>query len=181
MEIISGKYKGRKLIAPTGETRPTLARVKSSIFSMIDEYIRGYRILDLFAGSGAMGLECVSRGAYKAVLVDSSVLAENAVRMNMKNMGDGITFLRLDYLDALGQLASSGESFDVVFLDPPYNSDYAQIAADQIIKKNLLCEGGIIVHERLTLKPGLILPSNFKRIKSKTYADKTVDIFIFKE
>ena len=96
-------------------------------------------------------------------------------------MAEDITFLRLDYLDALGQLAGKGESFDVIFLDPPYNSDYAQIAAEHIIKKNLICDGGIIVHERLTLKPALVLPNNCKKIKSKTYADKTVDIFIFKE
>lgn len=181
MEIIGGKYKGRKLIAPSQETRPTLARVKSSIFSMIDEYIRGYRVLDLFAGSGAMGLECVSRGAYQTVLVDNSLSSEQVVKSNSKNMKENIEFIKGDYLETLKMLKDRNECFDLIFLDPPYKSDYAQKAFDYIYENDLICQGGVVVHERLTELNSLKLPDTFQLLKSKKYADKTVDISIFKE
>lgn len=181
MEIVSGKYKGRKLIAPVGETRPTLARVKNSIFSMIDEYIRGYRIIDLFAGSGAMGLECVSRGAYQTVLVDNSATAEMAIKQNTRGMKENVEFLKMDYLAALNTLHARGEAFDIVFLDPPYASPYAQRAVDYMAKNDMISRGGIVVYEHLADKNPLVLPQDFVVLKSKKYADKCVDIIVFEE
>ncbi len=125
MRIITGTAKGCRLETLSGlDTRPTVERVKEGIFSAISFEIEGRRVLDLFAGSGQMGLEALSRGAASCVFVDASRDAVQIVRRNMTatKLSSHATVL---CRDALGYLNQSGETFDLVFLDPPYDSGLA--------------------------------------------------------
>ena len=124
MRIIAGQSRGRKIDAPEGRnTRPTLDRVRENLFNMLQGEVPGSRVLDLFAGSGALSLEAISRGASEAVLADHD---RNAVRVQHKNIeslgyGGCTTVLCMDWKTAVGELIRRGMVFDLVFLDPPYS------------------------------------------------------------
>ena len=121
MRIITGKAKGVRLVTLEGETtRPTAERVKEAVFSMLQFDIEGRRVLDLFAGSGQMALEAISRGAAYAVLVDKSKEAEKIIAKNIEKtrLGDACRVFSMDYAEYIRRYA--GEKFDIVFLDPPY-------------------------------------------------------------
>lgn len=126
MRVIAGKAKGRNLAAPKGRiTRPTSDRVREALFSILQVRVPGSRVLDLYAGSGALGIEALSRGAGAATFVDRDVRAVAIIRMNLAACGFGhqATILRDDVLRALRALAARGETFDLVFFDPPYVSE----------------------------------------------------------
>ena len=171
MRIISGKYKGRLLKAPAGDlTRPTAAKIKEAIFSMLGS-CEGLSVLDLFAGSGQLGLEAMSRGAKKLVLVDSrtaAVLRENTAKVG----ADGVGIIKADYQAALKRLA--GEKFDLVFLDPPYNSDYL----DKILPvlPAYLARAAVVVVETVPDKPLPVV--GLEVVKRRTYG-KTTEIVIY--
>lgn len=121
MRIITGSAKGIKLITLEGDaTRPTAERVKEAVFSMIQFDIEGRSVLDLFAGSGQMALEALSRGAASATLVDGSKAAVNVIQTNARKtkLADRCTIYQSDYLDFIRR--SHGKQYDIVFLDPPY-------------------------------------------------------------
>ena len=120
MRIVAGQFRGRRLYAPAGRsTRPTADRVREALFSILGP-LDGLRVLDLFAGSGALGIEALSRGAAEAVFVDSDPRAVAATRRNLEAVGAGSAVHKRD---ALAYLAgSAGAPFDLVFLDPPYSS-----------------------------------------------------------
>lgn len=150
MRVISGSRKKQNLIAPKGlETRPTTDRVKESAFNIIQESIPAGNVLDLFCGSGAMGIEALSRGSTRAVFVDSGQDAIAAVRANLTatRFTDVSVVVRAD---ALKFLAECGEKFGVIFMDPPYNKGFVTPAFELISEKRLLAEGGIIVLETET-------------------------------
>lgn len=150
MRIISGSARGTKLVTLEGEqTRPTLDRVKEPLFSILQNEILDATVLDLFSGSGALGLESVSRGARKAILCDSSrkaiqIIEENAIKTKMQ---DKVEIIPADYKIALKRIKEKGLSLDIVFLDPPYATDYDIQAIEYIQKENLLSDNGIIVVE----------------------------------
>ena len=125
--IIGGSGKGRRLQAPKGDvTRPSAARLRQSLFDMLAPRLPGCRFLDLFAGSGAVGLEALSRGAAHVTLVDASAAAVDSIRRNLASLaaaGGDTRVLRQDARAALIGLAAAGEPFDVVYVDPPYDSD----------------------------------------------------------
>lgn len=147
MRVISGKARGVKLISPEGNsTRPTLDRVKEALFSMLLPYLNEASVLDLFAGSGALGIESLSRGAGKAVFVDSSKAAIECVRKNLtaaklENSATVIMSSSKNYLE------KCNEKFDIIFLDPPYAQALYEETLLLIEKYNLLTESGIIVIE----------------------------------
>ena len=119
MNISTGRFKGRRLESVDSlSTRPTLARVKESLFCMLDGAIEGKTCLDLFAGSGALGIEAISRGAKKVVFVDSSRDALRVLNKNLRGMEEWAQVIENDFVSALAGLR--GVKFDVVFLDPPY-------------------------------------------------------------
>ncbi|HEV2819258.1 MAG TPA: 16S rRNA (guanine(966)-N(2))-methyltransferase RsmD [Solirubrobacteraceae bacterium] len=129
MRIVGGIYGGRRLRAPPGrETRPTSDRVREALFSILEARVAGQqtgalagaRVLDLFAGSGALGLEALSRGAASAVFVDSARAAVEAVRANLATLGLEAPVHRRDAHAALRDAALRGDAYDLVFLDPPY-------------------------------------------------------------
>ena len=150
MRIIAGRMRGTKLFTLDGlNTRPTLDRVKEPLFSIINFKLQDSVILDLFSGSGALGLEAISRGAKKAYLCDSSKDAINIIKKNVeKTKSEEYTELMLkDYEKSLEYFSMKDIKFDIVFLDPPYKTNFAEKSTEIIIKNSLLNEDGIIIIE----------------------------------
>ena len=180
MQIIRGKYKGRKLIAvPTSETRPTLARIKGSMFDMLDEYIAGSTVLDLFAGSGALGIECVSRGAKKVVFVDNQKESIKTIKINLKNNLEGVELINTDYEDAIFALSRRNQKFNLVLLDPPFESDYLEKVLYFLHKKELLDDGAIVMCETSSKKLLQNYPQKYIMLKEKEYGYVKVVIFVY--
>jgi 16S rRNA (guanine966-N2)-methyltransferase len=120
VRVVAGAYRGHGLVAPRGRTtRPTSDRVREALFSILVS-VEGLRVLDLFAGSGALAIEALSRGAAYAVLVDSSPAAVAAIRRNLSAVGADAEVRRQPALTYLGRARSDGRQYDLVFLDPPY-------------------------------------------------------------
>lgn len=120
MRVVAGTYRGRKLVVPAGRTtRPTADRVREAIFSSLGS-VEGLRVLDLFAGSGALGIEALSRGATTVTFVDRDARAVAAIRRNLDALGVEAELLRSDYASYLRTARQSGQRFDLVFIDPPY-------------------------------------------------------------
>ena len=148
MRIIGGMMRGTKLFTLEGEnTRPTLDRVKEALFSKINFKLQDATVLDLFSGSGALGLEAISRGANKSYLCDNSRDAIKIINQNIEKTKtkDKVVLLNKDYKNALTEL--KGKKFDIVFLEPPYKTNFAEEAAKIIIQEKLLNEDGLIVLE----------------------------------
>ena len=150
MRVISGKSRGKKLIAlESKNTRPTLDRVKEALFSKIQNRIPEATVLDLFAGTGALGIEALSRGAKEAVFCDIEPEAIKIIKKNVqgtKNLEKSI-IMNLDYKGTLEKLSIQHKKFDIIFLDPPYKTNFATESLKKIIMSNLLTEDGIIIIE----------------------------------
>lgn len=148
MRVITGKARGIQLKTPDGMlTRPTADRVKEALFSIINYDIPGAKVLDLFGGTGQLGIEALSRGAKSAVFVDAREDACKLIRENLKRTrleGEG-RVVRSDYLDFL---SCCKENFDIIFLDPPYAEVFLENALKRITEIDILQSGGIIVTER---------------------------------
>ena len=177
MQIITGKYRGRKLVSlDTEKTRPTLARVKESMFSMIDGYIDDSIVLDLFAGSGSLGIECISRNAKKVFFVDANKDAKKVLEKNLERIKEDFEIVISDFKDALKDFSKKGLKFDLVLLDPPYASDYGALAINLLAEFGLLNNGAIVVYEQ----EGKNLLQNFDDRyiikKSKQYGTAGVSI-----
>lgn len=144
MRVITGTARGRKLKTPESyDIRPTTGNVKESIFNIIQFDIEGRRVLDLFAGTGQLGIECLSRGAESAVFVDQSreavkIIKENLISCDLK--GTVIETNSVSFLKSCGK-------FDIIFIDPPYDSDLYEVVLDNIIIFDILRDGGIIICE----------------------------------
>lgn len=150
MRIISGSAKGTKLYTLDGEnTRPTLDRIKEPLFSIIQSYIPDAFVLDLFSGSGALGLESLSRGAKQAVLCDNNHGAIQIITQNVKktHLQEKAIILNENYKKCLELLKNKSMKFDLIFLDPPYKTDFATDAIKRIIALELLSKDGLIVLE----------------------------------
>ena len=148
MRIISGKARGTKLYTLEGEnTRPTLDRVKESIFNIIQGKIEGAKILDLFSGSGAIGLEFLSRGAESAILCDKSKEAVNIIKKNIEktHMEKKAQVINTDFENCLEKLRN--EQFDIIYLDPPYATDYISKSLEKILQLNIAKEESQIIIE----------------------------------
>ena len=151
MRIIAGKNKGTKLNTLDGNdiTRPTLDRIKESLFSILYPNLENSKILDLFGGSGALALEALSRDAKYAVICDKSYKAIKVIKENVSKtkQENNVKILNKDFEISIRMLAEANEKFDIIFLDPPYKTNYIQKSVDLIIEKNILEENGIIVAE----------------------------------
>jgi 16S rRNA (guanine(966)-N(2))-methyltransferase RsmD len=154
--ILAGQGKGRRLKSPRGlETRPTGARVRQTLFDILAPDLPGARFLDAFAGSGGVGLEALSRGAARVVLVDTSAPAVEALQENVRalaGLGGEVQVFRQDARVALAALADRGARFDVVYLDPPYAGELYEPLLEQIAATGLLAEGGLAVAEHFHKK-----------------------------
>ena len=150
MRVISGIARGTKLNSIDSlNTRPTLDRVKESLFNIIHNKIADSIVLDLFAGSGAIGIECISRGSKKAYFCENSKMAAEMVKSNLQKtrfMDKSEIYIQ-DYKKSLQNFKNKDLKFDIIFIDPPYKEDIAVKAVEQIISLDLLAEHGIIIIE----------------------------------
>ncbi|MDD9147173.1 16S rRNA (guanine(966)-N(2))-methyltransferase RsmD [Sporolactobacillus sp. CQH2019] len=184
MRVIAGENKGRTLKPVGGRlTRPTTDKVKETIFNMIGPFFTGGRALDLYGGSGALGLEALSRGADVAVFVDKAGPACRVIHENIKNCryDNRSAVLQLDAARAIERLAGEGKRFDYVFLDPPYAKQHLSKDIARMLETDLLSREAVIVveHENTVLLPERFEP-NLIRWKYRTYQGKTaVSIYIF--
>ena len=148
MRVITGNAKGVRLEAPAGEeTRPTAERCKEAMFSMIQFEVEGRRVLDLFAGSGQLGIEALSRGARSAVFVDRSKAAAAVIRANLEKtkLAAQATLLNTDHLSFLRH--PHGEKFDLVLLDPPYALGAIPTVLRELLRRELLLPGALLLCE----------------------------------
>ncbi len=144
MRVISGKYRGKKLKEfNLVTTKPTLDRVKESMFNLIQFDIQDAVVCDLFSGTGALGIECISRGAKKVYMIDKDKQAISIIKSNLINIDGEYEVIQSDYLDFL----SSNIKFDILLLDPPFKTDYGLKAIEYVVEHNLLNEDAIILFE----------------------------------
>ena len=141
MRVISGKSRGKKLISLDGDnTRPTLDRVKEALFNIIQFQVQDAVVLDLFAGTGALGIEALSRGAKEAIFCDKVPEAVKVIKQNVINTNnlDKAIIINKDYKNALENVSKQNKKFDIIFLDPPYKTNLAIESLQKIIMSNLL-------------------------------------------
>ena len=175
MRVISGKYKGKNLIGfDIDGTRPTMDRVKESLFGIIQNKIKNSTVLDLFAGSGSLGIEAISNGANEAYFIDNNIELINIIKKNTSGMNDKIHIMKSDYNNALEILKNSNIKFDIIFLDPPYKLNLINDCLNKIVEYNLLNKDGIIVCE---YEDEVISNLSLKLIKDKKYGSKKIKIF----
>ncbi|GEO25149.1 rRNA methyltransferase [Alicyclobacillus acidoterrestris] len=178
MRVIAGKWKGHSLQAPKGrDTRPTTDRVKESMFNLLPHQLEGDIVVDLFAGSGALGIEALSRGAKRAVFVDADRRAFNVVRENLVKL-DALaqaTVWSLDWRRAVVKLSAEVPDVDWVFLDPPYDKALWE-PVTMALAEHVQIRGGIVCetpkHHTLPLNMG-----GFVRVKYKVYGDIAVSVY----
>ena len=148
MRVIAGTYGGRRLQAPPGEaTRPTADRVREALFSILGDRVGGARVLDLFAGSGALGLEALSRGAVSATFVDSAPAAIRAVNANLAALRAEAEVVRADALRWLRGASGDGRQYSLLFLDPPYRRASELGAPLSAALAPVLAAGALVVAE----------------------------------
>ena len=176
MKVISGTLKGRKIDGYNLDgTRPTMDRVKESLFAMIQNYIGESICLDLFAGSGNLGIEAISEGATFVYFNDNNKKAVEVIKQNVKkfNILEKAEILNMSHKKALNEL--TGKKIDIIFLDPPSKTNYIEESIKLIDSNNLLSDNGIIVCESSDLNK-IIYTDNFQVLKEKKYGDKWVVI-----
>ena len=180
MRIIAGKHKGLKLETfEVGNIRPTLDRAREGIFNKIQFDVPNSECLDLFGGTGAISLELLSRGASKVTTIDVSNDSCKLIQKNFEKAKESLNLIKMDYMQALEFLKK--DRFDMIFLDPPFASDYAKNAIIKIMQEKMLKDGGMIIFEHSFV--GEYFDKNFldqcglKLIDSKKYGTIAVDFF----
>lgn len=177
MRIVSGKYKGRIIEGFDMEgTRPTMDRVKESLFGSIQNYINGTVILDLFSGSGNLGIEALSNGSSEAYLVDISKEAINIINKNIKEIRveERVEIIKEDYKKVLDLFEERKLKFDIVFLDPPYNMIVMDDIINLLVEKNLLNNDALVICEYEKDIPNT---DKLKLFKEKKYGSKYIRIY----
>ena len=179
MRIVAGKWGGRTIRAPRGTfVRPTTDRVREAVFAILGEDVKGSVVLDLFAGTGAMAIESLSRGAAGAVLVESSPIALNALRANLAALeAKGALCLPLDYREAVRRLSAKGKTFDLVFLDPPYGKGLVGLSAGLLSRAGILAPGAVVVAERASRDPEETLPPEWRERVGRRYGDTRITLY----
>jgi 16S rRNA (guanine966-N2)-methyltransferase len=176
--IIGGDFRGRSIKVPDAETRPTSSRVREAIFSSVEHAVSGLddlRVLDLFSGSGAFGIEAISRGAAEAVLIEKDLRAADTLHTNVANFG--IKKARVVIADAFSDVAqkSGRGTFDVVFIDPPYSFEDQDVDAliANLVKNDWLNEYAVIVVERGS-RSQVQWPESVEELRKKVYGDTSI-------
>jgi len=170
LRVIAGTARRTLLVAPAGvNTRPTADRAKESLFSIIMNRLDGARFLDIFCGSGAIGIEALSRGVKEATFVESALPALKALKENLvkTKLTSSAYIIEETAEKALGRLAAEARQFDIIFLDPPYDTDLLSQTLAAIFNQNLLAQGGIIIAE--TDKNHNEAPASFHLYDTREY------------
>jgi len=181
MRVIAGESRGLRLNSPkSDQVRPTSDMHREMVFNVIADRVRGSRFLDLFAGTGAVGIEALSRGAECCVFIDNSREAAETVKKNVALAGYGMKsrVIRADFINAVDMLARERERFDIVFMDPPYGRGMDERCVPLIESGSLLCPGGLIITERAS-REGTPSYAGFEIVKAKEY--KTASFFFIKK
>jgi 16S rRNA (guanine(966)-N(2))-methyltransferase RsmD len=179
MRIVAGSAKGRRLETPKGvAVRPTTDRVREALFSAISPRLVGASVLDLFAGTGALGIEALSRGAVTAVFVEQSPSTAKLLSRNIETCGvsNKARIIRRDALIALRQLTAQQQKFDLIFLDPPYHGPMLEAVLQSLAGKAIMRENGLIIAEHPAEKPPR-MPEELIIVTTKHYG-KTILSFI---
>jgi 16S rRNA (guanine966-N2)-methyltransferase len=181
LRIISGTAGGIRIKTPdTEKTRPTLDRVKESVFSILQPYIPDSRVLDLFAGSGSLGLEALSRGASHCVFVDGSrncraIINENILRTHMSGKAQ---VMQADVFKAISALSGEGSRFDMIFMDPPYCHNYVNKTLQMIDENDIINENGIVAVEHHEDEQPAETVGRLDRIKFRSYGDTCFSFYV---
>lgn len=172
MRIVAGRYRGRKLTPPSDDSvRPTTDRIKETVFNILQWNVEGARVLDLFAGSGALGIECLSRGAAEVVFADKSPASVALIRQNLKGIEGSYRVLTADFM---GVLRSGEDKFDLIFIDPPYKSGLGELAVDAAFDLGRVAEGGTVVYEHSSELPFKCAREDVK-VRTKVMGSVTVE------
>lgn len=172
MRIVAGRYRGRKLTPPSDDSvRPTTDRIKETVFNILQWDVEGARVLDLFAGSGALGIECLSRGAAEVVFADKSPASVALIRQNLKGIEGSYRVLTADFT---GVLRSGEDKFDLIFIDPPYKSGLGELAVDAAFDLGRVAEGGTVVYEHSYELPFKCAREDIK-VRTKVMGSVTVE------
>ena len=175
MRVITGTARGRRLRTPENyDIRPTTDNVKESVFNIIQFDIDGRRVLDLFAGTGQLGIECLSRGAAEAVFIDENTAAVKIVKENLRTCGFTAAVLQQD---ALSYLRHCGK-FDLVFVDPPYDSGLYESVLETINSVDILSDGGIILCESRREKTLPDMRAPYRKKKEYNYGRVKLTVYI---
>lgn len=184
LRIIAGELKGRKLERIDTELiRPTSDRVREALFSILGDMVIDSRFLDLFAGSGSVGIEAFSRGAKEVVFVDAGNDSIKVLNSNLQktNLIEETEIIQADYAATVEKLAYQGRKFDIIFIDPPYKFGIALDAVRKIQEKNLLSKNGVIIveHGSKDLIPEKI--GIFEIFKEKKYGNICLSLYVIKK
>jgi 16S rRNA (guanine966-N2)-methyltransferase len=179
MRIISGKYKGRKLISPqNGSIRPTSDKVRESIFNILEHKFgvdfTNARVCDVFAGSGAIGIEAISRGAQLVHFIEQSKDAIDLIHQNGKSLAIDITSFRMDAT----QPNKANQPYSMIFMDPPYDKGLATKAINSMLDNSWIANNALIVIEEL-IKVELKLPTEFTFLDKRAYGKTAVSFYQF--
>ena len=181
MRIIGGEYRGRKIKSPPFDTvRPTKDRVREAVFSIIAEKVPGSSALDLFSGSGAYGLEALSRGAKECVFIEkdpkcADVLKENITLLRLGNSSEIMT---MDVLESMKPLKDGDKKFDIIFSDPPYNYNINKKLLIMIYQYDILKPSGALVVEHSPKEEIPRAEGDISIYKQKTYGDTSISVFL---
>jgi 16S rRNA (guanine966-N2)-methyltransferase len=182
MRVIAGDLKRRQIVAVKGDnTRPTTDKVKENVFNMMGQFFDGGRVLDLFAGSGNLGIEALSRGMDHAVFNDMNLNAIKVIKENIANLKlqDRTEIYRNDAFKALGLLAKKDAKFDLIFLDPPYGKISISELLDKIVVLDLLNDDGLIMCEFGQGMPVQYDALRLEELRREVYG--TIEILIVKK
>lgn len=178
VRVIAGIYRGRKLYSPAGDAiRPTADKVKGAVFSMLGEAVVGAEIIDLFAGTGALGIEALSRGASRCLFCDVSPQSLALVKRNLDAIGVGnAEIVRGDFKRALMRIGCAGSTRRILFADPPYSAGYYDEIMQIVIGCDIINEGGFVVFERSADNPSADYES-FEKLRARKYGKTGIDLY----
>ena len=179
MRIIAGRFKGRRLAAVRGSMRPTADRVREAVFNILGAEVSGARVLDLFAGSGALGIEALSRGAEAAVFVEQHPTALAVLRRNLELCGltAQTAVLAQPVAAALRGLAAQGRNFTLVFCDPPYGQGLVRDTLERLGEVGLVAPGGLVAAEHSRRDEPAPEYGALARIQERRYGDTVVTFY----
>lgn len=184
MRVVGGRKKGRRLASFKGRSiRPTSDKVREAVFNILPRDFPFRKVLDLFAGTGAMGIEALSRGADCAVFVDDDAASIGIIRKNVEacGLGPAARVVKKDALDAVRFLSKKGEKFDLIFIDPPYESALVEKTLRAVDTEGILDADGFLVVETSKRAPVNIGLSRLERVDERSYGDTLVYFFVVKE
>lgn len=180
MRIIGGEFKGRIIKMPGSvKVRPTQDRVREAIFNIIRELVPGSRVLDLYAGSGAFGMEALSRGAHYAIFVDNNIYCIKIIKSNLSVLGERGKFSQVIKRDALRAISGfkKDNKFDIIFLDPPYYKDMAKNCLLKIDAYDILSHHGLIIAEHFAKDKMPEAMASLELFREKKYGDTVLSFY----